>query len=200
LVLERFPSALLPPRRASMLSHMPSRDWDDSWYDDDEFPPLSNKRGRGGLVAVAVVTFVMCAFNALCSSCLLFCGAVFAAVERGNNGNFFPQHLMEHAAFVLLGFGMTSAAAFALQIAAGIGLLNSKRWARTLSFYLGGYSILVTFFLIYLIATTVTNQAGAPDDIIGQAIFWSLGLACHAGYAATVFLVLLNSRVASSLR
>ena len=43
-----------------------ARGWDDDpWYDEGGFPPVASDVGRGGLVAAAVVSFVMCAFNAL---------------------------------------------------------------------------------------------------------------------------------------
>ena len=180
---------------------MPANDWDDSWYDDEEFPPLRAKRGRGGVVAVAVITFIMCGFNALCATCLLFCGVMFAAVGNhgNNNGNFLPGDLMQHTAVILLGIGLASAVAFVLQIIVGIGLINNKRWSRTVSFYLAGYSTLMAFFMVYLIAITFTGGVGG-DEAIGQAFFWITGLIFHGGYAATVFLVMLNSRVAASLR
>ena len=186
----------------SILSGMSSRDWDDSWYDDDEFPPLRSERGRGGIVAAAVVTFVMCAFNALCASCLLFCGFAFALVEQGNrnNGNFLPADLVQHTALLLLGIGITSAIAFVLQIMAGIGLINSRRWSRTLSFYLAGYSILISILLLFLVAKAVFNDMVGDDDRIGQTVLWSTGLFFHLGYAAVIFLTLLGRRAASSFR
>ncbi len=178
------------------------RDWDeDAWYDDNDFPPVRSERGRGGVVATAVVTFVMCGFNALSSTCLFFCGFMSAAMggnPNKNNGVFLPGNLLEHTAIILLALGIASAVSFVAQIIAGIGLINNKRWARTLSFYLGGYSFLMSLFLIYLVVTAFAGPA-VGDDAFGTAI-WIMGLVFHGGYAGTVFIVLNNSRVAASLR
>lgn len=180
---------------------MPSRDWDDSWYDDDEFPPVRSNRGRGWIVAVAIVTFLMAALNALCASCLLLCGFVFAAINQANQNNMMlPGDLVQHAAVLLLGFGLTSGISFVLQIAAGIGLLNGRRWSRTLSFYLAGYSVLLSAFLGYLVTAVLANPMVDPDERVGQILLWGIGLICHAGYSLLVFLALLNGRIASSLR
>src|SRR5438552_4166596 len=173
---------------------MPSRDWEDSWYDDDEFPPLRQNRGRGGVVTVGVITFIMCGFNALSATCLLPCGALMSFVGPGNNGVFLPADLLQHAALLLLAFGIASAVAFVTQIIAGIGLFHNRRWARTLSFYLAFYSTLTAFFLVYLTAITLANDVGNPEEQMMQAISWIFGLVFHGGYAATVFLVLLNRR------
>src|SRR5437762_12810248 len=102
---------------------MPSRDWDDSWYDDDEFPPMRQKGGRGGVVTVAVVTIIMCGFNALSATCVLFCGFVFPAVGHGNHADFLPGNLRQHAALILLGLGSRSAVTSRLRAVRRIGLL-----------------------------------------------------------------------------
>ncbi len=178
---------------------MPADDWDDSWYDDDDFPPPRAKRGRGGVVSVAVITFIMCGFNALCMTCLLFCGMISANARPGNNGNFLPGDLIQHTPMIMLGIGLASAVAFVAQIIVGVGLINNRRWSRTVSFYLAGYSTLMAFFLIYLIAAAFGGD-GFGDEAIAFTFLWIMGLIFHGGYAATVFFVLLNSRVAASLR
>lgn len=168
--------------------------WDDSWYDDDEFPPLRQRQGRGAVITVAVITFVMSAVNALSAACMLLCGLVFAAFDRAGNGQFLPGDLLQHAPLIMLATGVASLTCFIMQIVVGIGLLNSKSWARTLSLYLAGYSTLLCLPLVFSLWT------GFKNDNEGQAILWFVGLVAHAGYAATVFVVLLNSRVASSFR
>jgi hypothetical protein len=180
---------------------MPSHDWDDSWYDDDEFPPLRKRRGRGGVVFVAVSTFIMCAFNALSASCLLLCGIATSFMGAGNAGDVpLPADLLQHAPLLLLGFGTASAVSFVTQIVAGIGLVNGRSWSRTASFYLAGYSTVTAIFLVYLTAKALTNDFGNPDENMAQAISWIIGLTFHGGYALTVFLVLSIPRVAASLR
>lgn len=178
---------------------MPSRDWDDSWYDDDEFPPMRQKRGRGGVVTVAVITFIMCGFNGLSATCLLPCGVFISFVGPGNNGVLLPADLLQSAWLLFLAFGIASAVAFVTQIVVGIGLINGRRWARTMSFYLAGYSALTAGFLAYLTAGTFSNDVG-NDEAMAQAMLCIIGLVFHGGYAAIVFLILLNRRVAASLR
>jgi len=175
--------------------------WDDSWYDDEDFPPAPNARGRARIVAVAIVTFVMCGFNALCSTCLFFCGFVFAVFGNANgNGNFLPGDLIKHEGVVMLATGLASAVSFVLQIIAGIGLLNGRRWGRTISLYLAGYSAIMSGLLIYLIALALTIDGGNRDDAMGQAVLWFIALAFHAIYATTTLLILLNRRTWASLR
>src|SRR4249920_2245700 len=100
---------------------MPSRDWDDSWYDDDEFPPMRQKRGRGGVVTVAVITFIMCGFNALSATCLLPCGIIMSFLGPGKDGQVpLPAELLQHAPLLMVAFGIASAVAFVTQIVAGI--------------------------------------------------------------------------------
>ena len=148
---------------------------------------------------MAVLTFIMSGFNALCATCLLFCGVISANIGPGNNGQFLPGDLVQHAPLLMLGVGLASGVAFVLQIVVGIGLVNNRRWSRTVSFYLAGYSSLMSFFLIYLIAATI-GGAGMGEDAIGLAFFWIVGLVFHGSYAIAVYAVMLNSSVAASLR
>lgn len=173
-------------------------DWDDSWYDDD-FAPTPNRRGRTGIVVLSVFTFIICGINALSSTCLLFCGMLTAAIDNGN-GNFLPGDLMSHAWLILLVTGLASAFSFLMQIVAGIGLINGRRWARTLTLYLAGYSAIFSLFLVYLIAKTLTTEMGNAEDNIGYAILYFFGLAFHGAYAATAFIVLFDRRACSTLR
>ena len=100
----------------------------------------------------------------------------------------------------MLGFGIISGLSFVLQIVAGIGLLNSRRWARTLSFYLAGYSLLTAGILAYLTVAALAGDIVNPDESMMQAMICIIGLVFHGGYVLVVFLVLLNRRVVASLR
>jgi hypothetical protein len=179
---------------------MPSRDWDDSWYDDDEFPPMRQKRERGGIVTVAVLSFIMCGFNGLSALCLLPCGVLMSFLGPGNNAPPLPGNLLQHGPLLMLGFGIMSGLAFVMQIVAGIGLLNSRRWARTMSFYLAGYSLLTAGILAYLTVAALASDVVNPDESMAQAMLGIIGLVFHGGYALVVFLVLLNRRAVASLR
>jgi hypothetical protein len=178
---------------------MPSRDWDDSWYDDDEFPPLRQKRDRGGIVTVAVLSFIMCGFNGLSALCMLPCGVLMSFVGPGN-GPPLPGNLLQHGPLLMLGFGIASALSFVMQIVAGIGLLNSRRWARTVSFYLAGYSLVTAGILTYLTLAALSSDVINPEESTVQATICIVGLVFHGGYALVVFLMLLNRRVVASLR
>lgn len=167
--------------------------WDDSWYDDEEFPPIRGRRSKGGAIAVAIITFIMSAVNALSSACLLFCGLLLSAFDRAGNGQFLPGDVMQNG-IIMLAVGLASLAAFVTQIVVGIGLINLKSWARTLSFYLAGYSALICGLLGYLF------WLGFDRGDEGQIVLWAFGLLAHGGYLTAVLAVLLNSRVAASFR
>jgi uncharacterized membrane protein YozB (DUF420 family) len=179
---------------------MPSRDWDDSWYDDDEFPPVRKDRGRSAVVTVAVITFIMCGFNALSATCLLPCGLFIGFFAGHGGGPPLPADLLQHAPLLMVAFGTASAISFVMQIIAGIGLVNNRRWARSISFYLAAYSTLTAFFLLYLTVDIFSSQAGNQGDVIFQAMMSIFGLVFHTGYSLIVFVVLLNGRVAATLR
>jgi hypothetical protein len=172
------------------------RDWDDSWYDDDEFPPVRKNRGRAGIVGAAVMSFVMCGFNALSAMGQLCCGVMLSLVGPDNGGPVMPADLINYP-FLLIFTGVGSVVSFVMQIVAGIGLINARRWARTTSFYLAGYSTLISLFLAYLAVTSFTH---GNDEVFGQGVLWTIGFLFHTGYALTIFLVLSGDRVAASLR
>lgn len=176
---------------------MPVNDWEDSWY-DDEPPSARRRRGHGAVVAVAVVTFIMCAFNAVCSSCLLFCGVLSAAFDDAMNGPFMPGKIL-NPTVVMLTIGLGSGVSFIVQIMAGVGLLNSRPWARTLSFYLAAYSALLAIFIGYLAASAVMNGAFQGESA-GWVVMLVFALLFHAGYSTSTFWVLLDAKVARSFR
>lgn len=174
------------------------RDWDDSWYDDDEEFPVPRKGKRTGIIVAVVVTFVVAGFNALTSPCLLLCGSLFALVD--NNAPFGPAGLVEHQAFILLALGMGNAASFLAQLFAGIGLLNGRPWARILSLIVAGYATLVSGFLIWTVVSGINQGALQDDSRIPELVFALIAIVVQLGYAAVIFLVMFNRRATATLR
>src|SRR4051812_20302898 len=112
---------------------MPRSEWDDNtWYDQGEFPPASRDEGRGGILAAAVFSFLMCvvnaAFAAMFGSCFGCC-FLFSIQNQGG-----PNIIPEDMVHLYMGFffttGTISVICFFLQLFAGIGLLRGRRWSR----------------------------------------------------------------------
>jgi hypothetical protein len=182
---------------------MPRSEWDDNtWYDDGEFPPVSRDEGRSGMIAAAVFSFLMCALNAcfaagfgLCFGCCLFVNA-----QNQGAANFFPADMVQFYMVFFLTVGTISGLCFFLQLFAGIGLLRGRRWARTTTLWLSGYSILLALGLVGITVYTFVNGAAGNQEaeqwavmIIGTAIV-------HGVYALIELCLLLQPSVARRYR
>jgi hypothetical protein len=179
-----------------------SRGWDDdAWYDEGDFPPISAEAGRSALVAAAVLSFIMSAFNALASTCFLFCCFMGALVGHANQmqGGFLPQDMVQYVTIGALVFGVCSALAFVLQIVAGLALLRARKWARPLTFALATYAVLVAVALAYLVIAILVKDS-VDDDATGMLVLLGISGVFHLGYGVTEFVLLLNPRVYRRLR
>lgn len=174
---------------------MPVNDWEDSWYDE---PPPRRRQGHGGVVGIAVLTFIMCALNAVSSSCLLFCGLLSATVDDAMHGPLMPGKFL-NPTVVILTIGLGSGVSFISQIIAGVGLLNARAWSRQVSFYLATYSGLLAIFLGYLVVSAIVNGVMHGEEG-GWVVLLGFGLLFHAGYSVATIWVLLNPNVARSFR
>jgi hypothetical protein len=180
---------------------MPRGEWDDnSWYDDGEFPPASKNEGRGGMVAAAVFSYLMCAVSGLEAACFLGCSGFCALIAVDNQGmNFLPAGMVQFYVWLFLGIGSISAISFFLQLFAGIGLARGRRWARSATLWLAGCSILLAVGLatavIYTFVENGGNEEGAP-----LAVLMITSAIVHATYAIVEFSLLLQPTVARRYR
>ena len=181
---------------------MPRGEWDDNtWYDDGDFPPVSKNEGRGGMVAAAIFSFLMCAFNAVGSACFLFWAGVCALVAADNqNGmNMFPADMVQVYVFGFLGIGSLSGIAFFLQLFGGIGLIRGRRWARTITLWLAGCSLLVAIGLVAAVVYSLLNSGG-NEEAEHTAVLMIGAALLHATYAIVELSLLLQPAVARRYR
>ncbi|HEX3316294.1 MAG TPA: hypothetical protein VHR72_15455 [Gemmataceae bacterium] len=179
---------------------MPRGEWDDNtWYDDGDFPPASKNEGRSGMVAAAVFSFLMSAVNAISASCFLFCSGFWALVAVQNQGVIpLPADMLQ----LYMGFcfvvGAISGISFFVQLFAGISLLRGRRWARTATFWLAGYSVLLAAGLIALVVGIFVN--GGNEESQPFSIAWMVLALLHGTYAIVEFSLLLQPTVARRYR
>jgi hypothetical protein len=179
---------------------MPRGEWDDnSWYDDGDFPPASKNEGRGGMVAAAVFSYLMCAVNAVSAACFGFCGGFFILVAADNQNNFLPAGMIQFYMWFFLGVGVVSAVSFFLQLFAGIGLIRGRRWSRSVTLYLAGYSLLlatgIVAAVVYTYVTNGDNEQAGPWTVMmfGTALM-------HGTYAIVEYSLLLRPSIARRYR
>jgi hypothetical protein len=180
---------------------MPPSEWDDNtWYDQGEFPPASRDEGRGGMIAAAVFSFLMCVVNAVLAVCFGTClGWCLLINVQNQQFNFLPAALVESFIWLFLVVGTVSGVCFFLQLYSGIGLLRGRRIARTMTLFLAVYSFLLAIGMVAMVVYAIVNgnvNEGAEQGavvIIGAAIL-------HATYAIAEFTLLLHPSVARRYR
>lgn len=171
-------------------------DWNDSWYDDGDFPPARRRKAGGGnLVTARIVTVISCVLNALASSCLTFCGSMLSTVIAPKANN--VRELAENLVIAFLVTGLGSGLAFVLQIVAAIGLFNNRAWSRTLSFWIAGLAIVMAMILGYHFVVGLMGDL-SDDDMIAMVPL-GIGLAAQLFYACIIIPTLAPRSVAQSL-
>jgi hypothetical protein len=189
-------------RRPPYRDVMPRGEWDDnSWYDDGDFPPASKEEGRGGMVATAIFSFLMCAVNGLGTLLFFCCSGFWALVAADNQGglNILPADMVQRNMWLSLGVGALSVVFFFLQLFAGLGLLHGRRWARTVTLNLAGCSIVVAIGLVvWVIFTFIENGGGEEAGPLAAVMITAAIL--HATYAIVEFSLLLQSSIARRYR
>ena len=180
---------------------MPRGEWDDnSWYDDGDFPPASKNEGRGGMVAAAVFSYLMCAVNAVSATCFGFCFIFWALVGANNQGfNVLPADMVHFYLFFFAGIVAISGVSFFLQLFAGIGLARGRRRSRSITLWLAGYSILLAVALVAAVIYTYILNGGNEDGRPWAVIM--IGIAVlHGTYAIVEFSLLLQPSIARRYR
>ena len=181
---------------------MPRGEWDDnSWYDDGDFPPASKNEGRGGMVAAATFSFLMCAVNAVSATCFGLCfGGFWALVAADNQGfNIIPADMVQLYMWFCLGVGSISGICFFLQLFGGIGLLRGRRWARSVTLWLAGYSMLVAVGLVAAVIYTYILNGGNEETEQWAVLMFGFALV-HGTYAIVEFSLLLQPSIARRYR
>jgi hypothetical protein len=178
---------------------MPRGEWDDnSWYDDGDFPPVSKNEGRGGMVAAAVFSYLMCAVNALSATCFGFVFLFWALVGAANQG-VLPADMVQVFVFFFAGVVVASGISFFLQLFAGIGLARGRRRSRTITLWLAGYSMLVAVGLVAAVIYTYILNGGNEDSEPWAVIMFGFALV-HGTYAIVEFSLLLQPSIARRYR
>lgn len=170
-------------------------DWNDSWYDDGDFPPVRRRKGSARIVLARVVTIIACVLNALASSCLTFCGTLLSTMAGPQVNNI--RAFAENAAVIFLVTGLGNGLAFLLQIIAAIGLFNSRAWARTLSFWIAGLSVVIGCIQGYHFVMGLLADGGEDKVIVLGPL--GLGLAVNLFYVCVILPALIPRSAAQSL-
>jgi hypothetical protein len=180
---------------------MPRSEWDDnSWYDEGDFPPASKNAGRSGMVAAAIFSFLMCAFSAVSAACFGFGFGFCALVNANNQGlNFLPADLVQFYVWFFFAVGALSGISFFLQLFAGISLSRGRRWSRTVTLYLAGFSMLVTVGLVAAVIYAYLQNGDAEE--MGPWAVMMIGAAIvHGTYAIVELSLLLQPTIARRYR
>jgi hypothetical protein len=155
---------------------------------------------RGGMVAAATFSFLMCVVNALGTLTFSCCSGFWALVAADNQGglNIIPADMVQRNLWLSLGVGALSVAFFFLQLFAGLGLLRGRRWSRTVTLGLAGCSILVAVGLVVWVVALFIENGGDESGPLGAVMITAALL--HGTYAIVEFSLLLQPSIARRYR
>lgn len=147
---------------------------------------------NGGVIAIAISSFVLAAMSLFCGAAYTFFGSAWASLFMSMR-QAIPDSQDKEVATVVGSFGVMMAIIGVasmlfgiLLVTSGIGLLNRQQWGRMFTLVMGGVAAVFALLHIYPIFY------GLWPSVVNIAIW--------IGYAVLVFCVLLNDRVARQFR
>ncbi len=158
-------------------------------YQSPQAPAMQPATGGtpGGVIAVAVVNFILGALDLIAGICVLTGAGMLGVAGQQAMGKDMPAQQAEQVqALAFFGGAILFVIAIVLfligaaMITAGVGLLKRRNWARVLTLIIAGVAVLMAL-------TSLINL-----QLLGAIIY--------GGYAAMAFAILLNREVAAHFR